>query len=271
LIGAGSVLSGCVEQLFFHPDRLRYTSPSALGVQAVDLSFPTEDGSRLAAWWLPATTPARATVVHAHGNAANISNHLPLVAWLPAAGFDVLSFDYRGFGHSQGRPTLDGVVADTRAALAAARQRSSQPLIGLGQSLGGASMLRALAAETADGARDIRLAVIDSAFDSYRGIARSATQGSLLAWLAPLAAAALPPPERDPLAAVGKLGVPLLLLHGDADEVIPVAAAERLLAAAQAPKRLLRIPSGRHLDALQRADVRELVRQVASNPTLLAG
>src|SRR5262245_32609812 len=73
------------ERYFFYPDQVVYTTPQALGLAAQDLRFPGPDGSTLHAWWMPARGPALGTVLHVHGNAANISNHLPLVAWLPAA------------------------------------------------------------------------------------------------------------------------------------------------------------------------------------------
>ena len=82
------------------------------------------DGSKLHAWFLPAQGRAKGTVLHLHGNAANVSNHLPLVAWLPPRGFNVLTLDYRGFGRSQGTPSLDGVVDDAAAALEYLRTRT---------------------------------------------------------------------------------------------------------------------------------------------------
>src|SRR3990167_6028949 len=177
-LAAGSVglLSGCAEAYFFHPDQRLYTTPKQLGVSVQDVFFGDE--SRLHGWWMPAVGTPRATLVHAHGNAANLSNHAPLVAWLPAAGVNVLSFDYRGFGRSEGSPTLDGVVADTRAALAQARRQQVRPLplVLLGQSLGGATAVRALAEEPGD---DVKLLILDSAFSSYRGIAREADRKSV--------------------------------------------------------------------------------------------
>src|SRR5688500_10551643 len=71
------LLGGCAERVFFYPDQQVYTTPASEGVRAEDVEIPTADGSRLHAWWLPAPGPARGTVLHAHGNAANISNHLP--------------------------------------------------------------------------------------------------------------------------------------------------------------------------------------------------
>ncbi|TMH34077.1 MAG: alpha/beta hydrolase [Betaproteobacteria bacterium] len=263
---ASGLLSGCVEGMFFHPDRLTYATPAALGVTARDVYFATDDGATLHGWWLPATGAARATLVHAHGNAANISNHLPLVAWLPAAGIDVLTFDYRGFGRSTGTPTLDGVVADMRAAFAEARRRATaHPLVLLGQSLGGATAIRALAQDAAAGANDVKLLICDSAFSSYRGIAREAASGSVLSVVAPFALPTLPAATSDPLNAITSLRAPLLLLHGELDQVIAIRHSERLHAAATSPKQFVRIKDGQHIDALQRPDIRDRVLASIAN------
>jgi fermentation-respiration switch protein FrsA (DUF1100 family) len=257
---AGAFLSGCAEGFFFHPDRHVYATPEQLGVTVQQFSFAGSGGLRLHGWWLPARGVPRATVVHAHGNAANISNHAPLVAWLPEQGIEVLSFDYRGFGQSEGKPTLDGVVADTRAAIAEARRRcGGGPLVLLGQSLGGATAIRALAEETHEGAADIRLLITDSAFSSYRGIAREATSGSVLSYVAPLAMPSLPAERSDPLVAIPRIKAPVLLLHGELDAVVSVGHSERLHAAATSSKQFIRIAGGQHIDALGRPDVRARV------------
>jgi fermentation-respiration switch protein FrsA (DUF1100 family) len=262
-VGMASLLAGCVEGLFFHPDQRVYATPQQLGIAVQDVFFDS-GGVRLHGWWMPASGAVRATLVQAHGNAANVSNHAPLVSWLPAHGVQVLCFDYRGFGRSEGSPSLDGVVADTRAALDEARRRAGPGarLVLLGQSLGGASAIR-VAAEV----DDLRLLVIDSAFASYRGIARDAAAASPLALLAPLAGASLPDASRDPEAAIARVRAPLLLLHGERDEVIPIRHSERLHAAARAPRQFVRIPDGRHLDALTRETVRQrILASIAALP-----
>lgn len=252
-------LGGCVERMFFYPDRTAYTQPAQFGLAHEDVSITTADGVRLHAWWLPAQGDTRGTVLHLHGNAANVSNHLPLVAWLPPQGFNVLLLDYRGFGSSEGRPTLNGVVEDAAAALRYLRTRKDadpKRLIVLGQSLGGATALRVLARD-ADG---VRLAVIDSAFASYRGIARDAAAGSIvLAPLAPLAVLGLPGADDDPVTALGGIHVPLLFIHGTADAVIPYRHTEQLHAAANEPKRLVEVAAAQHLEALMRRDVQSQV------------
>jgi uncharacterized protein len=258
---AAALLAGCIEGAFFHPDRRSYHRPADFGLSAQDVLFTTADGSRLHGWWLPSAGPARGTVIHAHGNAANIGNHLPLVAWLPAAGYNVFTFDYRGYGRSEGRPTLAGVVEDLLAAQEAARALPGVDggrLAVLGQSLGAATAVRAVARD----ARGVRLLILDAAFASYRGIARdAATTSVLLRPLLPIALPGLPGEAEDPLAAMATLAVPVLLLHGSDDELIPPAHSERLYAAAPGPKELLRIPGGGHMDALMRPDVRARVLQ----------
>jgi pimeloyl-ACP methyl ester carboxylesterase len=169
------LLAGCsmVENFFFYPDAATYAQPAQFGLKHEDVFFRVPDGSRLHGWWLPALRqPALGSVLHLHGNAANITNHLPLAAWLPQAGYDVLMFDYRGFGRSEGRPSLHGVVDDAAAALAELRKRAhtADRLVLFGQSLGGATALRLLARD----AQGVRAAIIDSAFSSYRQIARDA-------------------------------------------------------------------------------------------------
>lgn len=241
-------LSGCVERLFFYPDSARYTSPEQFGLRAQDAEMRASDGTRLHAWFLPASGAAKGTVLHLHGNAANISNHLPLVAWLPARGYNVLMLDYRGFGRSEGSPTLDGIVEDALAALKYLRSRPDvdrDRLVVFGQSIGGATALRMLARDAAG----VRLAIIDSSFPSYRGIARDATAGSAMAPLASLAAAALPGPDKDPVTALKSIGAPLIFMHGTRDSVIPHANSDALHAAA--PSSLLwKIPDAEHIAAL---------------------
>lgn len=239
--------TGWIERQFFYPDSAQYTSPVQFGLEFEDVWMKAPDGSKLHAWFLPARGAVKGTVLHLHGNAANVGNHLPLVAWLPPAGYNVLLLDYRGFGRSQGQPSLDGVVDDAAAALAHLRGRrdvDATRLILLGQSMGGATALRLLARD----ATGVRLAVIDSAFASYRQIAREAMlQSVLLAPAVPLVMLALPGADRDPVAALSKFNVPLVFVHGTRDAVIGHDHSVQLHAAARPPKELWTVEGADHM------------------------
>jgi fermentation-respiration switch protein FrsA (DUF1100 family) len=253
-LALSALLAGCVEGQFFYPDDRVWSTPQQLGVRADDVTIATPDGLRLHGWWLPAEGGAKGHVLHLHGNAANVSNHLPLVAWLPVAGWNVLMLDYRGFGRSEGRPTLDGVVVDARAALAWLRAQTEGPIVVLGQSLGGATALRAVAGD----AERVKLVIVDSAFASYRGIARDAL-GRPLGWIVSPALGGLPGPDADPVKAIASLGVPVLVLHGSADPVIPLSHGRALYGAAREPRQWLEVQSASHLDAMTREPVRRQV------------
>ncbi len=243
-----TMLAGCIERMFFYPDSATYTTPAQLGVRAEDVQIVTADGSRLHGWFLPAVGNAKGSVLHLHGNAANVSNHLPLVSWLPARGYNVLMVDYRGFGRSEGKPSLDGIVDDAAAALAHLRKRpdvDAARLVVLGQSIGGATALRMLARDPAG----VRLAVIDSAFASYRGIARDATSGGPLAPIAALTAGVLPGQDKDPITALKSIQVPLIFVHGARDSIIPPANSERLHAAKPGSQHWS-VPDAMHIMAL---------------------
>jgi fermentation-respiration switch protein FrsA (DUF1100 family) len=251
-------LSACAEPFFFFPNQVTYIARNELGVPTEDFYFDSE-GARLHGWWMASLGVPLATVIHLHGNTGNVSEHAGMITWLPRMNINVLTFDYRGFGLSQGQPTLNGMVMDALAAVAQARERGKGlPFVLLGQSLGGATAIRAAAA-AAD--PSIRLLIIDSAFSSYRAIARMATQKTPLSPFAPLFLGTLPPANQDPLHMMPRVNSPVILLHGEHDRVIPIRHGEQLYAAAPGLKTFLRIPEGHHLDALMRSDVRHSVTE----------
>src|ERR1041384_5905226 len=128
-------LTGCAQGAFYHPDRGLHDPPARLGLKYEQVTFASQDGTRLVGWFIPArgyADPKRAkgTVVHFHGNAQNLSAHWQFVDWLPQRGFNLFVFDYRGYGASQGSPEPKGVFEDSLAALdyaRAARRRSAAP------------------------------------------------------------------------------------------------------------------------------------------------
>src|SRR5882672_3106844 len=116
-------LSGCSPQsLFYYPNRKLYGDPAAMGLKYETLQYPSLNGKILCAIFIPTDQPPKGTVVHFHGNYGNLSNHFPLSVFLVKKGFDVLIFDYEGYGASEGHPsprrTLDDGIATVRYAQA---------------------------------------------------------------------------------------------------------------------------------------------------------
>jgi fermentation-respiration switch protein FrsA (DUF1100 family) len=245
---------GCVSGLFYHPTADVYRVASQVGTPCEEVWFASADGTRLHGWWLPAQGPAKGTIVHLHGNAQNLTAHAAYVLWLPREGYHVLTFDYRGYGQSAGEPDRHGLFLDAAAAIAYARGRpdaTPDRLVVYGQSLGAANALAVVGETRPTG---VRAVIAEAPFASYRGIVRDKLRQLWL--LRPLRwplSWVLLSDRHSPAPAVGRIApVPLLLIHGTADEVIPVHHSERLFAAAGEPKTLWLIPDGHHADAMFR-------------------
>ena len=170
---------------------------------------------------------------------------------LPAAGFNLFVFDYRGYGKSAGRPDRIGVYEDSCAALAYLRSRRDidpTRLLVFGQSLGGAQAI----AVVGDGERQgVRAVVVESSFYSYRSIVRDSigTMPLLSFFKTPLAHILIND-DLSPADYVGRIApIPLLLIHGTEDVIIPFRHAELLLERAKEPKTLWRIAGGSHTSA----------------------
>jgi pimeloyl-ACP methyl ester carboxylesterase len=212
--------------LLYLPARDIVQAPAAAGLEFADVELRTDDGERLHGWWVPASGPAIAHLLLCHGNAGNVGDRVPHLALLSRAGFDVLAFDYRGYGRSSGRPGERGTVRDAIAARdALLRQAGVDParVLYLGESLGAAVAL-ALAIE-----RPPAGLILQSAFTSVRDMARLHY---------PVVPRSLVPDAYPNLRLIPRLRSPLLVLHGARDEVVPLMYGEALFDAAPEPKRI---------------------------------
>ncbi|HOA73346.1 MAG TPA: alpha/beta hydrolase [Phycisphaerae bacterium] len=244
---------------FYYPNRHVYGKPEQMGLAYERVTFAAKDGPRLDGWFFPAAAnadesppgPAKGTVLHLHGNAGNMSGHFQHVAWLPAAGWNVLCFDYRGYGRSEGTVTREGTLRDAHAALDYLLARpdvDDHSIVAFGQSLGGAIGI-VLAAER----QEIRALATDGAFDSYRRIASCHIHRNPLllciAWWVP---SVLMSNGHDPINAIGRIAPrPVLIIHGTADNIVPVEMAERLFHAAGEPRDLWLVDGADHYAPLR--------------------
>jgi fermentation-respiration switch protein FrsA (DUF1100 family) len=251
VLGGLALMLGACTGVIFQPMHELVLTPDQIGLEYEEVEFETTDGVRLHGWFLPARAPRRGSILFLHGNAQNISTHIASVAWLPAEGFDVLLFDYRGYGESEGSPSLAGLHLDFEAALQALLARSEierDRVVVFGQSLGASLAITALAASP--WRQEVRALIIEGAFTSYRALAQEKLAAFWLTWplQAPLA---LTIDDRyRPIDGIGELApLPLLIVHGEADRVVPPDHAVALYEAASPPKTLWLVPGAGHIAA----------------------
>jgi fermentation-respiration switch protein FrsA (DUF1100 family) len=253
VFAVGVLLSGgCAGRLLYHPTQQVYQTPSDHRLNYEEVSFTSRDGTSLAGWFIPAIGEASGTVIHFHGNAQNMTSHFSFVSWLPRERFNLFVFDYRGYGQSEGTPSRRGVYEDSVAAIQYAASRDdvdASKLLIFGQSLGGANAIAAVARNSFEG---IRAVVIDSTFYSYRSIVRDKLGDLPVVWLLkwPLSFVMIgngysPGPVVDRIAPV-----PLLLIHGTSDRIIPYHHGHWLFEEAKEPKQLWTVKKGGHTAAL---------------------
>jgi len=245
------LLHGCTS-VFFQPQRTMVITPARIGLEYRVVDLRTPDGVRLHGWYLPAQGEARGSVLFLHGNAENISTHIASVYWLPAQHYNVLLLDYRGYGESTGTPTLPGLVTDAETGIAWMAARPEVRARGMavfGQSLGASLAVYAVAHSPY---RDrIKALIIDSAFSSYRRIAREKLAAFWLTWPLQWPLALTVDDQYSPIYAIADISpIPLLVIHSVHDPIVPVSHAEALYAAAKQPKALWLMAQGGHIQAL---------------------
>jgi uncharacterized protein len=211
----------------------------SLPANGEDVWFPAANGERLHGWFVRARQqPAQATILHCHGNGGNLTNVGWVAEQLSQRGYDVLVFDYRGYGRSAGALTNEhGLYADGDAAydfLTGARGVRPEQLVLYGQSLG-TTVAIDLAAR-----RPAAALIVESGLSSASEMAQAA-----LPWL-PRWLHWLGKNRFESASKIARVHGPVLITHGTQDEVIPVEQGRKLFAAAREPKRLEIVEDGDH-------------------------
>ena len=225
------------DKFIFHPSAEIVLTPRHVGLEFQDLFFTTADGVRLNGWFIQ-HREADLTLVWFHGNAGNIGHRVENIRLLhDKLRINIFIFDYRGYGRSEGHISEAGTYRDGVAALEFVGKQlgvKSENLILFGRSLGAA-----VAAEMAS-RFDSRALILETPFVSIREMAKSVFPllpiGSLLQT------------RYDNLEKIAKIKVPLLVLHGDRDEVIPYEHGRRVFNAAPEPKYFYTISGASHND-----------------------
>lgn len=212
------------DRMIFLPPAPQYADADGI------LKLPTAAGERISALYLP-NPGADYTILFSHGNAEDLGIVRPLLPALRDLGFAVLAYDYRGYGTSEGRPSERASYQDIDAAYEYLTRRlglSPHRIILYGRSVGAGPAVDLAARQSVAGL------VLESPFTTaFRVLTR-----------VPL----LPFDKFRNLAKIPRVGCPVLVMHGLADEVVPVAHGQRLFAAAREPKQALWVPGAGHND-----------------------
>jgi fermentation-respiration switch protein FrsA (DUF1100 family) len=212
-----------------------FEPPTNTSVQ--DIWLTTADGVRIHSWFVAAGTNASLTVLFCHGNAGNLSHRTEKLAILRELGVNVLIFDYRGYGRSDGKPNEQGTYRDAQSAydyLAQTRHRPPGTIVLYGESLGSAVAVDLAAKVPVAGV------ILEEPFTSAADVGQKMFPFLPVRWLVRN--------KYDTLDKIPGVKAPLLIFHSRDDEFFPISHAERLLAAAHEPKRLVELRGG-HNDA----------------------
>lgn len=239
-IGAGALL---------YPAKRASTTPTPAG--CVDRTF-AGDGVQLAGWYCAAEQqPRRGLVVYLHGTADNRGSAAGVVSRFTSRGLDVVAYDSRAHGASQGTHCTYGYY-EKRDLQRVIDSVGADRVVLIGHSLGGAVAIQTAAIDPR-----VRAVVAASTFSDLRTIA---TERAPFIFTRETIAGAFSQAERDgrfqidevsPVKAAATLGIPVLLIHGENDRNTSPAHSQRILAALQGPKQLVLVPAAGHNDALR--------------------
>ncbi len=225
---------------------------TAAGLDAAEeVSVATADGERLVAWVVPPRA-GKPVLLYFHGNAGNLGRpgRVERFRGLTEDGTGLFAISYRGYGGSSGTPSEEGLLQDARAAYGAAAARfGAGRLVGYGESLGTGVVLK-LAAEV-----PLQAVVLEAPYRSTLAVAQG-----LYPYL-PLSLVMKDQFRSDEI--IARVRAPLLVLHGERDQVIPFAQGQQLYALANAPKRFLGFTTGRHADLPRYGSIGEIRRFLA--------
>lgn len=232
-------LLASIERYFIYaPQKSLITTPAEHGFDFESVKFRASDGTSLHGWFVPKSN-ARATVLLCHGNSGNVSYQIDQIRLFQDLGLSVFSFDYRGYGQSEGKPSEVGLYRDGEAAwqyLTQTKKLLPERIVIFGHSLGG-GVAAWLGKEVKAGAL-----VIQAAFTTMRQIAKCFYPYFPLRKIMRS--------RYDNLENVAQAKSPVLVIHSPEDEIIPFEHGKRIFEAAKEPKEFLQIRYG-HNDALR--------------------
>jgi fermentation-respiration switch protein FrsA (DUF1100 family) len=228
---------GFFEQTFiFFPEKKLWGFPSDGGMEYEDVYLQSPDGTTIHGWFIPGHQGK--IILFFHGNGGNISHRIEKIRLLCYPEISSFIIDYHGYGRSHGKPSEKACYVDALTSweyLARERQIGPDQIVLFGESLGGAVAVD-LAVK-----RDVGAIILESTFPNIGTVANRFVPGL----------STLLVRKFDSFSKISKVHVPLLILHGDEDEVVPFQLGRKLFEAANEPKEFYTIKGAHHNDTYE--------------------
>lgn len=225
-------------RLIFFPDSYIKSTPQKYNLDYQDVWIDVGE-DKIHGWWIDNARQTAPTLLYFHGNGSNNGDLVEIAAIFHRLGVSVLLIDYRGYGKSSPVfPNEARAYQDAEGAwqyLITDLEIEPQNIFIYGHSLGGA-----IAIELATRHPDMAGVILEGTFTSMREVAE------FISWLRIFPLDLLVTQHFDSISKIKSVSSPLLILHGSADDIIPVAMAKKLFAAASQPKQLVIIPEANH-------------------------
>lgn len=233
-VGVVALLYLTQRSLMYFPD-VRRLQPADSGLlQAEEATLQGADGVRVGAWHVP-PREGMPVVIYFQGNGGGLGLRAERFKKLTVDGIGLVALNYRGYGGSEGRPNETGLILDASAAYDFAAERYGAGRIVLwGESLG-TGVAVALAAE-----KPVGRVVLESPYSSITDVAAA------IYWFAPVRWLLLDSFRSDQR--ITRVTVPVLVVHGERDAIVPIRFGERLYALIPGPKQFIRLPKAGHND-----------------------
>lgn len=239
LVGFGALVffgtQAIQQRLLYFPDTRR-TLPGEVDLEGVaEREVTSFDGTAILTWWA-AARPGRPTIVYFHGNAGAFVSRSERIRRYVAFGYGLVMMTYRGYGGSRGTPSERFNVADAHAVYDAVRASGvpAESIVLYGESLGSGVAVQ-VAAE-----KPVAAVILDAPYTSIVDVAHVHYP-----WLP---ARLLMTDRYDSLPAAARVTVPVLVVHGEDDEIIPVGMGRAVAAAIRGPATVATFPGAGHSD-----------------------
>jgi hypothetical protein len=244
--------------MIYFPVKEIEATPGMVGIKYEDVWLKTEDGTKINGWFVP-NKNSRKVILFFHGNGGNISHRLDKIGFFHALPANVFVIDYHGYGRSEGAPSEENLYRDAKAAyqyLISEKKFYPQQIVVYGSSLGGV-----VAVDLAT-KKEIGGLILQSTFTSAKDMAvrMNPLYRRPIVWIRS---------SFDAIGKIGKVRVPVLIIHSREDEMVPYQMSIALFEKASHPKKLLILEKGGHNDFIVTPeyikDWREIIRSVGGN------